>query len=145
MKSNKFNKKRGSLEISVLTLVILIFVLIMFCIYVLYIQINCYIYPIKQDLFYIVQNSYFSLDKSNLKYYNYVIDETDMYYNIQNILTLNYNGKVNLNSISYDEGTNYVNISVEVRVTPLVLSDIIGDKFTLIIQDRIKLKMMEVV
>jgi hypothetical protein len=138
---NKTNKK-GNIEILFLTLVIFFLMVVFSVLYILYVQINTFVYPIKQDLFYIVQNAYLSLNKDELSYYNYDIDEYVLNDKVAQVIKLNYDD-VNLESLKYNKNTKNVEVIVNIKIKPIVLSNKIGN-ITLKVKDNIKLKMMEV-
>lgn len=140
-KKTKTNKK-GNIEILFLTLIVFFLIVIFSVLYILYVQINTFVYPIKQDLFYIVQNAYLSLNKDELSYYNYDIDEDVLNDKVAQIINLNYDN-VNLVSLKYNKITRNVDIIVNIKIKPVVLSNKIGD-INLKVKDNIKLKMMEV-
>lgn len=138
------NSKKGNIEIIFLILIILFILLIMCIIFILYIQINSNIYVIKNDLFYIVQNAYFSLNSEELAYNNYDINNDKLNRDIQYLLNLNFpNNKIVYNSIIYDQNDNFVIIDLDLIIEPLILKDII-ESFRVNIKDKIKLKLMEV-
>ncbi|MEG2348102.1 MAG: hypothetical protein RSB67_00450 [Clostridia bacterium] len=114
--------KKGNIEIIALTFFVLVILIIIFLFFSLYIQINSFIYPIKQDLFYIVQNAAISMNEKELSYYNYLVDENTLKKKIEKIIEKNYGAKVKLSEISYDKQDNKVNIEVYVIVDPIVLN-----------------------
>lgn len=138
---NKTNKK-GNVEILFLTLIVFFLMVVFSVLYILYVQINTFVYPIKQDLFYIVQNAYLSLNKDELSYYNYDIDEYVLNDKVAQIIKLNYDD-VNLESLRYNKNTKNVEVIVNIKIKSIVLSNKIGN-INLKVKDNIKLKMMEV-
>lgn len=136
------NYKKGNIEILFLTVLIFCIIIIISITYILYIQINTFVYPIKQDLFYIVQNSYMSLNKEKLSYYEYDINQEILNEKVSKIIKLNYNN-VDLEYLKYNKESGNVEIVVVVEIKPFVLSSQIGN-IKLKIKDNIKLKMMEV-
>jgi len=136
------NNKKGNAEIVFLVFVVTILIIFLFIIYILYIQITTYIIPIKQDLFYIVQNSYFALNQIKLEYQDYYINEGELKGKIYSILKTNY-PKARINYVKYDYNVNKVRIEVIVPIKPVILQDYIGD-INFKIRDNIKLKTMEV-
>ncbi|MEG2646245.1 MAG: hypothetical protein RSA08_04375 [Clostridia bacterium] len=135
--------KKGNIEIIALTFFVLVILIIIFLFFSLYIQINSFIYPIKQDLFYIVQNAAISMNEKELSYYNYLVDENTLKKKIEKIIEKNYGAKVKLSEISYDKQDNKVNIEVYVIVDPIVLNKVIKP-FKLKIKDEVKLKLLEI-
>lgn len=140
---NKNKKNLGNVEILFVTFFIIVLISSVCVFYILYTQINYSIYPIKQDLFYIVQNAYFSFDNKELGYYNYSINEEMLKEKIMFLLYKNHNG-VCLESLKYDNSKNVVVIKVSVKIKPIILSSIIGDKI-IVINEEVKLKNMEVI
>lgn len=138
----KLQFKRGSIETFFIAILFILMIIAMSVIYILYIQINTYIYPIKQDIFYIVQNAYMSLNKEKLSYYEYDINEFELNERITELMNLNYNN-VNVEKIEYNENSNEIEIIVLVNFKPILLTNQIGN-VKLRIKDTIKLKMMEV-
>jgi len=136
------NYKKGSVELLFLTILFFFIIILTSVTYILYVQINAFVYPIKQDLFYIVQNSYMSLDKEKLSYYEYDIDQEVLNEKVSKIIKLNYNN-VDLEDLKYNKESGNVEIVVVINIKPLVLSSQIGN-IKLKIKDTIKLKMMEV-
>lgn len=137
-----FNFKKGSIETFFMAILFIVMIISMSVIYILYIQINTYVYPIKQDIFYIVQNAYISLNKEKLSYYEYDINEFELNERITELMNLNHNN-VNVEKIEYNENSNEVEIIVLVNFKPILLTNQIGN-VKLKIKDTIKLKMMEV-
>lgn len=136
--------KLGSAQILILMIIIIIFLITISIIILLYFQINKIVYPIKQDLFYIVQNSYLSIDKENLSMSNYKIDSEILKYKIEQLMINRYpNTKVILKSIKYDDINNKVNIEIILDIEPIVLKSNIKT-IKLLIKDTIKLNEMEV-
>lgn len=136
--------KRGNVEIIFLTIFVVILLIILSATYICYLQINSIIYPIKQDLFYIVQNSYFSLDKEELSYSNYEINEVELRMKIDRIISLNYpNKNVKIENVSFNKLTETVDIEIEIILRPIILSNKIGS-LKIFMVDKIKLKNMEV-
>lgn len=136
--------KKGNIEIIFLTCFILATFIILSSIYILYVQINSIIYPIKQDIFYIVQNAYFSINKDKLAYYVYSVDEKILKSKIEELIKLNYpNKNIEISEISYNNDKNTVDIELTLKMDPLILKEKIN-KISINIKDSIKLKMMEV-
>lgn len=136
------NKKSGHVEIIFLMLFITIIIVLVFSIYILYTQIVTNITPIKQDLFYIVQNSYLSLNKNDLEYNEYSIDNSTLEERVGKVLENNHSN-CKLESISYDINSNIVHVRIVINIEPIILNNYIGN-LQLFIEDDIKLKMMEV-
>lgn len=135
-------KKQGEIEIIAISIIMLILIIMFISVYLLYLQINSYVYPIKEDIYYIVQNSFLSLDKEELAYANYHIDEDIMFKKVNTILKLNYK-EVELKSLKYDKNTNYINVEIFINIKPIIMEKSIGN-FKLILKDKIKIKLMEV-
>lgn len=140
LNKNKF--KKGNIEVFFITILFMILIISISVIYILYIQINTYIYPIKQDVFYIVQNSYMSLNKEKLSYYEYDVDAEELNQRIKNLIELNYDN-VEIEKINYNVDLNKIEITISVNIKPILLTNQIGN-INLKINDTIKLKMMEV-
>lgn len=134
--------KKGSIEIIFFILIITILIILAFIIYILYVQITTYIVPIKQDLFYIVQNSYFSLNQNNLEYEDYMVDNNELKNKVNQILNINH-PEATLSSIHYNYNENKIYVEVILKIKPIVLGNYIGN-VKIRIKDIIKLKMMEV-
>lgn len=139
---NKSKFKKGNIEVFFITILFMILIISISVIYILYIQINTYIYPIKQDVFYIVQNSYMSLNKEKLSYYEYDVDVEELNQRIKNLIELNYDN-VEIEKINYNVDLNKIEITISVNIKPILLTNQIGN-INLKINDTIKLKMMEV-
>lgn len=136
------NKKNGHIEIIFLLFILIIMSIFIFSLYILHTQIATSIIPIKQDLFYIVQNSYLSLQESNLEYNQYIIDNALLKERVGSILEKNYSN-CRLENISYDLNNNSVHVEVIASIKPVILDGYIGN-LNLNIKDDVKLKMMEV-
>lgn len=134
--------KRGNIEVIFLVVIFLIFIVILMIIYFLYMQINIQIFPLKQDIFFIVQNAYFSINMEELAYNNYLVDEVILKDKIQNLISINYNN-VFIEKLSYDKYVNKVKINLKVDIYPIILKKFIG-KFSINIYDEVKLKTMDV-
>lgn len=134
--------KRGNIEVIFLVVIFLIFIVILMIIYFLYMQINIQIFPLKQDIFFIVQNAYFSINMEELAYNNYLVDEVILKNKIQNLISINYNN-VFIEKLSYDKYVNKVKINLKVDIYPIILEKFIG-KFSVNIYDEVKLKTMDV-
>lgn len=135
-------RKQGNIEIIFLLFVTVILIILSFSLYMLYTQIVTYIIPIKQDLFYIVQNSYFSLNQNDLEYSTYYIDSNKLRDKVNDILNINYDN-CKLKNIYYNYDKNKVFIEINVNIVPVVFKNKIGN-FNITIKDEIKLKTMEV-
>lgn len=135
--------KKGYVELIFLMLATLLIITITFCGYMIYVQITTYFIPLKQDLFYIVQNAYFSLNKDNLEYNEYLVDNNLLFNRIDTVLKSNYNN-CSLYSIKYNNINNSIDLTISVNMEPVVLKTIIG-KLKFKINDNIKLKTLEVI
>jgi hypothetical protein len=138
------NKKRGSIEMFILSMTIMIMIIILATVFLLYTQINSCIYYIKSDLFYIAQNAYIAVNDEELAYSNYVIDNNLLEKKITYLLRKNYpNYNINVNKVDYDYLNKNILIDINLLVEPLVLNNIIGN-INLNIKEKVKLKLMEV-
>jgi flagellar basal body-associated protein FliL len=134
--------KKGNVQIVFLTLVIILILFLLSISYILYFQINSCIYGIKQDIFYIVQNLYLSLNSDELKMYNYVVDKAKMKEKVETLIKTNYDN-VEIENLIYDEDNNYVILDIKITIKPVALSKKIG-YLKLRLREKVKLKMMEV-
>ncbi len=134
--------KKGNIEVTFLSMIFVFLIIVLMTVYFLHMQINLQIYPIKQDIFYIVQNSYFSMDINELAFNNYVVDEKILKEKIQNLININYDNVV-IEQLEFDKNIKKVKIKLKVSVSPIILKNYIGD-INIIIYDEIKLKTMDV-
>ena len=134
--------KKGNIEVTFLSMIFVFLIIVLMTVYFLHMQINLQIYPIKQDIFYIVQNSYFSMDINELAFNNYVVDEKILKEKIQNFININYDNVV-IEQLEFDKNIKKVKIKLKVSVSPIILKNYIGD-INIIIYDEIKLKTMDV-
>ena len=134
--------KKGNIEVTFLSMIFVFLIIVLMTVYFLHMQINLQIYPIKQDIFYIVQNSYFSMDINELAFNNYVVDEKILKEKIQNLININYDNVV-IEQLEFDKNIKKVKIKLKVSVSPIILKNYIGD-INIIIYDEIKLKTMGV-
>lgn len=134
--------KKGNIEVTFLSMIFVFLIIVLMTVYFLHMQINLQIYPIKQDIFYIVQNSYFSMDINELAFNNYVVDEKILKEKIQNLININYDNVV-IEQLEFDKSIKKVKIKLKVSVSPIILKNYIGD-INIIIYDEIKLKTMDV-
>ena len=134
--------KKGNIEVTFLSMIFVFLIIVLMTVYFLHMQINLQIYPIKQDIFYIVQNSYFSMDINELAFNNYVVDEKILKEKIQNLININYDNVV-IEQLEFDKNIKKVKIKLKVSVSPIILKNYIGD-INIIIYDEIKLKTMNV-
>lgn len=134
--------KKGNIEVTFLSMIFVFLIIVLMTVYFLHMQINLQIYPIKQDVFYIVQNSYFSMDINELAFNNYVVDEKILKEKIQNLININYDNVV-IEQLEFDKNIKKVKIKLKVSVSPIILKNYIGD-INIIIYDEIKLKTMDV-
>jgi hypothetical protein len=138
------NSKKGSVEIFILSITVIIMFIILTIIFLLYIQMNSCIFTIKSDLFYIAQNAYLAADYEELAYSNYEIDDQILEEKIVQLLELNHpNYKFDVNKIEYDHINKKVIIDIILLIKPIVLGNVIED-FSLNIKENVKLKLMEV-
>jgi len=137
------SKRGNGIIIVMIFIFLLFFILSMISFYILHFESNLIIDKVKQDVFYIVQNAFFSINKNDFKYYSYKIDENLMKQRINSLIYLNYNDKVKVNSIKYDYAKNMVYIHYEIEFEPVVFKNDIGNR-KITLEDNIKLKSMEV-
>lgn len=133
--------KKGNIQILSITMFFIILIIFLSIYYIFWAQINYYIYPIKKDLFYIVQNSLISFVKKELEYYNYVLDGADLNKKLKTIIEKNYGNKVTLGDLYYNYNDNCIYIGVKIKVKTLIFNK----NFILVVKDKIKVKMMEVI
>lgn len=140
IRNKKSQFKEGNMYIIlVFIFVMLLIILTTYAIYI-HIKINKEIYPIKKDIFYIVQNAYLALDKEELAYYRYKVDKDEFRNKIIKLLELNYNEKeIKVKKLEYDEIDNEVEIYISFEVDILN-----GHKKEVSIKERVKLSLMEV-
>lgn len=135
---------KGNAYILFITITFSITILFFLIIFMLFMQINNQVYKLKQDVFYIVQNSYFSLNQESFSYSDYIIDNKELFEKVNYIMQKNNpDGNVKIISMYYDYKKNKVNISYALKLKPVVLGDIIKD-ININFNDDIKLKGMEV-
>lgn len=134
--------KKGNIEVTFLSMIFVFLIIVLMIVYFLHMQINLQIYPIKQDIFYIVQNSYFFMDINELAFNNYVVDEKILKEKIQNLININYDNVV-IEQLEFDKNIKKVKIKLKVSVSPIILKNYIGD-INIMVYDEIKLKTMDV-
>ena len=134
--------KKGNIEVTFLSMIFVFLIIVLMTVYFLHMQINLQIYPIKQDIFYIVQNSYFSMDINELAFNNYVVDEKILKEKIKNLININYDNVV-IEQLEFDKNIKKVKIKLKVSVSPIILKNYIGD-INIMVYDEIKLKTMDV-
>ena len=134
--------KKGNIEVTFLSMIFVFLIIVLMTVYFLHMQINLQIYPIKQDIFYIVQNSYFFMDINELAFNNYVVDEKILKEKIQNLININYDNVV-IEQLEFDKSIKKVKIKLKVSVSPIILKNYIGD-INIMVYDEIKLKTMDV-
>lgn len=134
--------KKGNIEVTFLSMIFVFLIIVLMLVYFLHMQINLQIYPIKQDIFYIVQNSYFSMDINELAFNNYVVDEKILKEKIQNLINIDYDNVV-IEQLEFDKNIKKVKIKLKVSVSPIILKNYIGD-INIMVYDEIKLKTMDV-
>ena len=134
--------KKGNIEVTFLSMIFVFLIIVLMTVYFLHMQINLQIYPIKQDIFYIVQNSYFSMDINELAFNNYVVDEKILKEKTQNLININYDNVV-IEQLEFDKNIKKVKIKLKVSVSPIILKNYIGD-INIMVYDEIKLKTMDV-
>ncbi len=140
---NGLKRCKGNIQLILVGIFFIFTLFMMFSLYILNIQVNKIVYPIKQDMFYIVQNSLLSLNVDELSYFNYSIDNMVLKDNIETLIRKNYDN-VKVNNIYYDESINEIMIRLEVEIYPLIFSKLFKNNLTINISDNIKLKLMEI-
>ncbi|MEG1989753.1 MAG: hypothetical protein RR144_01300 [Clostridia bacterium] len=136
--------KKGNIQIILISFTIIIMCTILTATFLLYFQINTLIYAIKTDLFYICQNSYFSLNKEELAYADYEVNIEELNKKIVNLLNLNYSkNNVKLNKLKYDLKNKRIYIDINVEIKPIALEQILG-RININIKENVKLNLMEV-
>lgn len=138
------NSKRGNILIIWICLAMVVVMFVFFNMYVLYSQVDLQINEVRKDIFYIVQNSFFSMDMNEFKYYSYKVDSNVMKDKISELIYLNYKNRVNVESVSYDFNNNNVLIKYNVNFYPVVFKNLIGESLQFNFVDNVKLKNMEV-
>lgn len=138
------NNKKGNILVIWICFAIIVVIFIFFNIYVLYEQIDMQINSVRKNIFYIVQNSFFSIDMDEFKYYSYKIDNNVMQDKISKLVYLNYHNRVNVESVSYDFNSNNVLIKYNINFYPVVFKNLIGENLKFNFVDNVKLKNMEV-
>ncbi|MCX8075068.1 MAG: hypothetical protein N2749_05730 [Clostridia bacterium] len=141
---NSVGKKRANIEIIVIFLSFFMCIVILTMSYLLYVCINKVVYPIKQDIFYIVQNAFLSLNREDLEYSKYSVNEQLLTQKITELLKLNYpKYDINTQKIKYNYNTNVVEIEIKFKLnTPVIIKN--KSIFYISIKDSVKLKNMEV-
>lgn len=140
---NRANKK-GNIYIVFISICVILQILIFTGCFLIFMQVNDQVYRVKQDIFYIVQNSYLALSQENLAYSNYTIDNYALTQKVNDILNLNYSDKsVEIKKLKYNLKTNRVEISYLIKIKPVALESLIGN-INLNLKEEIKLKGMEV-
>lgn len=134
--------KKGSVEILFLSIFVISCIAMLAVYGMMIAQINAQVYPIKQDVFYVVQNAYFALNKEELSYENYVVDEKVLFEKVSYLFAQNYNN-VQVQNIRIHTALQQIEVVLEVTIKPVLLSDFIGD-ITITIKDKVNIKMMEV-
>lgn len=143
MKNNIIYKK-GNMLIITIFVIIIVFLLILSSCLLIYFQINGQVYKIKQDIFYVVQNSQMSLNKAELSYSNYQIDENILKNRVNEILKLNNsNLDINIINLDYNQNTNYVYVKLAIKIKPIINNNFINN-INITLNESIKLKIMEV-
>ncbi|MDD2376869.1 MAG: hypothetical protein PHD15_05490 [Clostridia bacterium] len=138
------NNKKGSIEIFILTITLMMMFIILTIIFLLYVQINSCVFNVKSDLFYIAQNAYLAVDYKELAYSDYEINEPMLKEKIILLLHLNYpNYNFHINEIKYEHVSKSVLIDINLLIQPIVLNNLIKI-FSLNIKENVKLKLMEV-
>lgn len=138
-KIKRINFKEGNICIICISIISVFFILMFSIIFVLYSQINVIVYSIKYDINNVVQNVCVSFDNEELSYYNYVLNESDMFEKVESIISLNYDN-VKLKYLNYDKEENEVNINVDIIINPIFF--IKERKVEL--KERVKIKLMEI-
>lgn len=87
---NKSLNKNGNIVLSIFPMFVILVIASLFIVIVIYSQIIIGIINIKSDIFYIVQNSIIKLNKDELSYGKYVIDEKALKEQISSLILKNY-------------------------------------------------------
>lgn len=135
-------KKKGGIELIIVSMMVTILIIFVVSICLLYIQINTYVYPIKEDIYYIVQNSFVVINKYELAYGDYVFDDKLMFEKVDLLISLNHK-EAKLLKLNYNKNTNYVDVEVNLKVKPIILQNLLGE-IDLKLKDRVKVKLMDV-
>lgn len=134
--------RKGSIELLCFTLLICTWIILVSVYVMLNIQINAQIYPIKQDLFFFVQNAYFAFHQQSLEYENYSVEQAVLQQKIIHLISEKYT-EVEVTKLYWDASQKQVKIQLIVKIRPVILSQMIGE-IPVIVTEEIKLKMMEV-
>lgn len=137
------NKKRGNIQIIILAIFIVIIIIIIFTMVMLNIQINSIIYPIKQDIFYIAQNSLLAMERNDLSLYSYNVDISELKDIVERLVSQNYNN-VTVENVNYDIVTNYLYIDLIVKIKPIILNINSNRYFNIRFNEKVKIKLMDV-
>lgn len=138
------NKKerKGSIELLCFTLLVCTWIVLLSVYLILKIQINAQIYPIKQDLFFFVQNAYFAFHQQSLEYENYKVEQAILQQKIIHLISEKYK-EVEITKLYWDASQKQVEIQLVVKIRPVILSQMIGE-IPVVVTEEVKLKMMEV-
>ena len=134
--------RKGSIELLCFTLLICTWIILVSVYVMLNIQINAQIYPIKQDLFFFVQNAYFAFHQQSLEYENYSVEQAVLQQKIIHLISEKYT-EVEVTKLYWDASQKQVKIQLIVKIRPVILSKMIGE-IPVIVTEEVKLKMMDV-
>lgn len=96
--------KKGNIVLALFPLFTILFIIILFIVIVIYSQIIIGVVNIKSDVFYIVQNSIIKLNKEELSYGQYIVNEQELKTEISDLVTKSYMLDSNGNRINRDAG-----------------------------------------
>lgn len=82
--------KKGNIVLALFPLFTILFIAVLFVMSVIYSQIIIGVVNIKSDIFYIVQNSIIKLNKEELSYGEYLLDEDELKKEISNLVLKSY-------------------------------------------------------
>ena len=136
------NKKGFSNILIVFTIFIIISIIVIGLFIIYMFQINFEVYKVKKDLFYIIQNTYISLDKEELKYNRYVFDIDNMRKNTEELLSKNLINDTNIEIEKFEYKNNIVSIVLNIKLKPII--KFINNEINIRVKENIKVKLMEV-
>lgn len=134
--------KNGNIIIAY-SLAVFLVIIILFCISILYVQIDIKLKNVNKNLPVIVQNvAVLNCDKAAIKNFYYEFDMGKLKEDLSLSLKTNYNN-VQLEDIYYDYDTNNFVVKLEVKIEPIL--NIKGIEIINVhIVDEVKFKVMEV-
>lgn len=96
--------KKGNMVLALFPLFTILFIAVIFIAAVIYSQIIIGVVNIKSDVFYIIQNSIIKLNKENLRYGEYILDEIALKQEISNLVEKSYMIDSNGNKVTRSAG-----------------------------------------